>query len=292
MGEFTVDLVSNASMHIHTQNHLAAFTNELLTPIDLDRDYEVALIELFHPALVPSKQMKKSFFRFSVNGKLLLDKIEFSYLQSAKTQDILKIINETIKAHAISKDIHNTIHDTPYADDISHKLIVDKLPSLSLMEDPVKKTKKVGIYPGSVNCGSNETYRLNVIFTDKNFLSLLGFDQDQYFEDIKDPNDIIRAKDTHDKSYNNNLLFIYCDIIGEHRVGDALANSIRVVPLPKENEPKMAAHTFNKPIYFPVKHNRISSISIILTDETGSSIALDYGTVYLTLHFRPQKSSI
>lgn len=286
MTEFTIDLISNASVQIHPQNYLGSFTNELLVPIELDREYECAIIELFHPTLVFNKQTKKSSFDILLNGSPMWEDIEFVYKQEDTLSDICDVLNKVVKSH---EGVSKAIEDFGKTSKLN-------LPSVSLSEQPIDNRKIVTIYPGSVEyetlAGENMTARLNIVFKDHNFLRLLGFEPVDYLEESKDFSTMIRAKYYHDKHLTNNLMFIYCDIISEHHVGDVMANSLRVVALWKENEPRILGHTFIKPIYFPVRHQRISSVSVMLRDETGSSIAFDYGTVYLTLHFRPRRSSI
>ena len=41
--EFTIDLISNASMGIFTNNTMAKFRNQLAQPLQLDGDWQVAL---------------------------------------------------------------------------------------------------------------------------------------------------------------------------------------------------------------------------------------------------------
>ena len=286
MSEFTVDLVSNASNHIHPQNYLAAFTNELMIPIELDREYEVAIIELFHPVLLFKNQEKKTSFDIAINGIVLWSDIELVYKQEDTVSNICEKINKTIKSHDELATYIKSLHKSSQY----------HLPSVSLSEQPGEGKKNAAIYPGSIDYeglnGEKRKARLNIVFTDYNFLRILGFEPADYLKESKDTSSIIRAKYLHDKRHINNLMFIYCDIIDEHHVGDTMANSLRVVALWKEKEPKIYGHTFIKPIYFPVRHQRISSISIMLMDETGTSIAFDYGTVYLSLHFRPKRKNL
>ena len=44
---FTIDLVSNGSMHVYPDNTLSKFQNRIDPPLELDGDWEVALNEIY-----------------------------------------------------------------------------------------------------------------------------------------------------------------------------------------------------------------------------------------------------
>ena len=48
--EFTIDLISNASMGIFTSNSMAKFRNQLAQPLQLDGDWQVALALISFPS--------------------------------------------------------------------------------------------------------------------------------------------------------------------------------------------------------------------------------------------------
>ena len=48
--EFTIDLISNASMGIFTNNTMAKFRNQLAQPLQLDGDWQVALASISFPS--------------------------------------------------------------------------------------------------------------------------------------------------------------------------------------------------------------------------------------------------
>lgn len=47
---FTVELLSNASFNFYPKNTLSAFSNYLATPIELEGEWEVALVEISYPS--------------------------------------------------------------------------------------------------------------------------------------------------------------------------------------------------------------------------------------------------
>ena len=52
MSSFIVELVSTASAEIYPQNTLSAFTNCLPEQLNLEGDWEVALLEISYPSLI------------------------------------------------------------------------------------------------------------------------------------------------------------------------------------------------------------------------------------------------
>ena len=67
MNEFTVHLVSSASMNIFPQNALSSFKNYFNEEINLEGDWRVALSEIIFPAKI--NQVNKSDLKiFSSDG--------------------------------------------------------------------------------------------------------------------------------------------------------------------------------------------------------------------------------
>lgn len=289
MTEFTVDLVSNASMQIHPKNNLSAFTNEFNVPIELEREYEVAITEIFHPSIVKiSTELLETEFEWILDG-VKIGNSAFKYSPSSKIADVLDKFNQAIKEKMKSFKADMQKLAIPGVDFGQDYKIVN--PIVKLSEEPNLPYKSVVIYPGYLNSLGRTNQKLSIFIPDKNFLSYLGFVPSKYISEFKiNPYAASKARYFTENGYDKSLLFIYCDIIAEHHVGDSMANSLRVVPLVRDAEPKIVSHTFIKPIYFPVKQNRITSISVMLTDETGHPAGFNYGTVYLTLHFRPRRN--
>ena len=120
-----------------------------------------------------------------------------------------------------------------------------------------------------------------------NFLNDLGFKKEDYAEFLDNPVSIIfKAKDSPDTSSRADILFVYSDIVREHHVGDVMADSFRAVPLARGDDKFVSAHTFAKPYYFPIRFNRIESISILINDVTGAIMRFKHGRTLVTLHFR------
>ena len=73
MNEFTVHLVSSASMNIFPQNTLSSFKNYFKEEINLDGDWRVALSEIIFPAKI-NKVNKSDLKIFSSEGLKFYEK--------------------------------------------------------------------------------------------------------------------------------------------------------------------------------------------------------------------------
>ena len=95
INEIQIDLVSNASLNTYPANTLSSFTNDLHTPIKLEGEWEVALIEIFHPNVIVKDQTKPvniSMFR-DTGGQVKTRRFPFSYKTNEKIDDIVKRLN-------------------------------------------------------------------------------------------------------------------------------------------------------------------------------------------------------
>ncbi len=52
MESFELELVSSASHNIFPDNNLSSFTNFVSDQLNLEREWEVALLEISHPSLI------------------------------------------------------------------------------------------------------------------------------------------------------------------------------------------------------------------------------------------------
>lgn len=87
------------------------------------------------------------------------------------------------------------------------------------------------------------------------------------------------------------LLYCYCDVIEDQRVGNTSAPLLRIV---NTNTHKFyfgreSTQIFTSPIYLPVQNRDFSTIEIDLRDGTGNAIPFAHGTSAVLLHFRRVK---
>ena len=88
--EFTIDLISNASMGIFTNNTMAKFRNQLAQPLQLDGDWQVVLATISFPSNINN-----------VNSAEIV-----AYVISGAEFDALH--NRTVQLRRICKGIYNS----------------------------------------------------------------------------------------------------------------------------------------------------------------------------------------
>lgn len=122
-------------------------------------------------------------------------------------------------------------------------------------------------------------------FDDFSVLATLGFKEDEYRDALSEFT-VANASTLPVPIVQPNLIFIYCDIVREHNVGDSMSNCLRVIPLTSGDDKTVSSHSFSMPYYFPVRYGMIKSISIKLCDEMGEPIKFSGGRTLVTLKFR------
>ena len=89
-------------------------------------------------------------------------------------------------------------------------------------------------------------------------------------------------------------LYVYCDIVENHLVGDVSAPLLRIVPVQKSGvtQGDVIAHTFSTPHYVPVKRKNFENIQMDIRTDTGERVPFQRGKLTTTLHFRKSRPSL
>ena len=89
-------------------------------------------------------------------------------------------------------------------------------------------------------------------------------------------------------------LYVYCDIVENHLVGDVSAPLLRIVPVQKSGvtQGDVIAHTFSTPHYVPVKRKNFENIQMDIRTDTGEKVPFQHGKLTTTLHFRKSRPSL
>lgn len=86
------------------------------------------------------------------------------------------------------------------------------------------------------------------------------------------------------------FLYVYADIAAPVAVGNTRASILRITTLKSTETNKDLGHRppekYVKIFFVPVSRRRFDTIEIFLSDENGSELAFDEGTVYVVLEFR------
>ena len=283
--EFTVHVISSASMQIFGSNTLASFRNFFNDEIQLSGDWRVALSEIIFPTKI----------EHVVNGDLLAYSLK-GYEDSQKISSDASVISRPYNGEKLSFMTCNF-------DNVNQLLGTIKrtvgLPNFSFRE--IKSTGKYELIFGKYE---------GITFPSEEIPGIVGFTgipdgrgvHIGYKMDSVTSNRLMKSDETKpyfgefpaDLCAGKHLIFIYTNIIGYQYVGDAKAPLLRVIDSKQrlkngsvcELEPTHRI-VFSNLDYKKLLSNTIQSISIELRTETGQLVPFSgTGKVILTLQFK------
>lgn len=282
---FYVDHVSNASMDVHPENTLSAFTNIMSLPIELEEPYEVSLNEIIYP-LDFSQMVEVKYSLISVTKPPKVQKVFegggaiFKYDGSSKLKEIID---------SFAKHVGDFLSGSKFFTPVAGKTGGQVVPASVKIKPAVgydQDKERVYFVNGELSDGK----KISIYFGDDSFLAPLGFDKktfNNFFTHAKG-GDILYAEYPPYLTSRSNLLFINTDIIEGHRVGDTMGRSLRTIPLSRGIYESVQYMSFPNEYFFPLRFSRIDRISIRITDENGENIRFRGGRVFITLKFRPR----
>ena len=273
--EFTIDLLSNASMDVFNGNTMASFRNQLSQPIHLQGEWQVALTSLSFPSNIKNVN----------SGEIVVYKNSMSNPNESS--------NRSGQLRKIRTGIYNSWEDI-----VSDIVRIAKLKQFDRKFDMI--TQKLVL-----TFGKNE----GLSFQDDEIPSILGF------KGTPDPahngfvhigyktnfeNGTPNAPNRHfgifpvDITCGSQLIFVYLDIIEYQHVGDSRAPILKVI----ESERRLRNGSLNTVAPFHHKtytnldfnrllSNNIQSIKVKLRSETGKLIPFTgIGKVVISLKFQ------
>ena len=208
--EFTIDLISNASIKIFNENTIASFRNQLSQPIHLQGEWQVALTSLSFPS--------------NINN---VDSAEIVVYKASMT-DQIESNNRSGQLRKIRAGIYNSWEDL-----VSEIVRITKLKHFDRKFDVI--TQKL-----TLTFGKNE----GLSFQDNEIPSILafkglpdpshsGFVHIGYKKNVENgnPNAPNRhlAKFPVDIRCGSQLIFVYIDIIEYQHVGDSRAPVLKII---------------------------------------------------------------
>ena len=273
--EFTIDLLSNASMDVFNENTMAAFRNQLSQPIHLQGEWQVALTSLSFPSNINNVN----------SGEIVVYKISMT--------DPNESSNRSGQLRKIRTGIYNSWEDL-----VSEIVRIARLKQFDRKFDKI--TQKLVL-----TFGENE----GLSFQDNEIPSILGF------KGTPDPahsgfvhigyktnfeNGAPNTPNRHfgifpvDITCGSQLIFVYLDIIEYQHVGDSRAPILKII----ESERRLRNGSLNT--VAPIHHktytnldykrllsNNIQSIKVELRSETGKLIPFTgIGKVVISLKFQ------
>ena len=270
--EFTIDLISNASMEVFGENTMAKFRNQLSQPLILDGEWQVALSSISFPSNI--NNVNSNGLVVYKNSRLELDA---SNNRSGHLRKIRKGIYtsldqlmDELRRIAQFKQFDFTF------DKITHKLVLQ--------------------------FGANEDFS----FENEEVPSILGFkgikdnSHDGYIHiGYKSHKTLNRHQSDFpvNITFGSQLIFVYIDIIEYQIIGDVRAPVIKII----ETERRLRNGSINTvtPIhhktftildYMPILSNNIQNIKVELRNEAGKLIPFNgTGKVIVGLKFQKNK---
>ena len=148
--------------------------------------------------------------------------------------------------------------------------------TLTLIYSPISESVALTVVSG-----------VRIIISDY-LAKILGLET-EYLNVSKDP--VTTYNGTRVLSPTIDALYIYCNVVEPHIIGDCFAPVLRIVPVSGENG-DIVVKTYEKPHYFPIKRRAFDTIEIDIRDATGRKIPFESGRVVVTLQFKPTPWSI
>ncbi len=94
-----------------------------------------------------------------------------------------------------------------------------------------------------------------------------------------------------DLNRGRRALFVYCSLVHDSVVGDALAPLLRSVPV-RGKYGEVVREVFHQPMYMPLRTTNFDQVEISINSEDGQLMPFNSGVCSITLHFRRVESGI
>lgn len=297
--QFHVTLPSNASMNVHTQNTVANFTTVLPNRIELEGDWEVAMVDFSYPVTwhnVP----KGEFFQIMVmsGGKDVGEgPIRISEGRYESGKDLIESMMQSWRDYW-----EMARRESRYVTHAESKALVDPGTRLTPVERINQKRRDHESAPDTNHASVSMT------FNEKTNKAKIKLTQLQH-ELVLSPRlkDIMSMKNNTwtvprlrwvqetVKTYESetevdinrgcHTIFVYCSVVQDSIVGDVRAPLLRAVTV-RGKTGQTTHESFTRPIYLPLKANNFDTVEVNIKSEDGSLVPFAYGNSYVTLHFR------
>ncbi len=115
--------------------------------------------------------------------------------------------------------------------------------------------------------------------------SMLGLKQDHYGPGIHVGDQVV---DIRQGFYS---LYVYCNVVEPHVVGDVLAPLLRIVPI-RGKDDDLVTRTYENVHYHKLQHRFFDALEVDIRSDSGKRIPFERGKVVVTLHFRRRRSPL
>lgn len=245
--QFYLTLPSNSSMHMFPHNKTSSYVTHLSSPVELDEEYEVALVEMSFPLTFlhfPAKTESITTVRASGRAKVSPLPTRFY----ASPEDLVYHINTSIL-----KGTPFTMGVDPngYCTMTRNNTKLDPDPITQILLTPLLMAMlgfdKADILPQSIS-----PFRINIFQgLPQNMFVYCDVVSDSLVGDTKAP-----------------LLRVVNSRVSSHPYGATCTVS------------------YERPFYLPVNKLRFQTLEIVIRDRIGQKVSFSHGTLICVLHFR------
>lgn len=239
-------------MSFFPDNTVAEFTTKLPEPINLDGEYEVALVELIFP---------HSFYNVhAFDGFFVEAHMDGANLSKYREPSGYFDTEEDFLEH-LTMNTNNKFHSNP------------ELTETNITFGLNQRTRRVVLTvdgPAWVYLTLSQELR-----------ELFGLTDWYYFRS----GSVYNGTKVLDINGGNRLMYIYCDIASYSAVGNTKSPLLRVCDV--SGKPGgMNRITFSRPFYTPIARRQFDTIVINIRNELGEAMPFEFGKSVVTLHVR------
>lgn len=271
--DFYIFLPSEVSRDPARRNTLSQYRTTLPSPLDLNGEWEVSLVEIMYT---------KSWLSFPVSEEIGFDFFTITkdgfFIDSARSARLIYTVPEgNYSVEELFDVIDKGLQGTPFGDKtIYPRLFFDNKKNIARV--------KPGFHTGDRSLAI--VPKFGPLLT-----GILGFTEryETYLSSILFDSLYVGEREV-DLEGGRRSIFVYSNIIEPQVVGNTHAPLLRIVPI--DPHVPLGSHiscSFDNTYYFPLSRNFVTSIEITLRDITGSLIPFRSGRVVSTLHFRQKQ---
>jgi len=272
MNSFYLTLPSNTDENGKTGN----FRVHLPEKIDLEGNWEVALVELLYPYSWNNVHNNKEDYDFNQNtiGLLLNGVAHYTTIEPGYYETIRELQD------AIEQAMINLMRKIRFSDEeFNQKFVVDEnqfgeFEVIKLKFDYIKKKMTLEI----------NTHYVHALMLSKHLAYVLGFKEQVLTKDHV-------AEHAMDLRGGTDALYVYCNVVTNQVVGNTRVPLLRICPI-QGIHGNIIEKTFYSPHYIPVLCREVDHIEIAIKSDTGTLIPFEYGKTVTKLHFRKTRNLV
>lgn len=249
---FYMTLPSNSSMQYYPNNKTCKFTTKLHTPLSLNGDYEVALVEI---------------------------QFQCTWYNVRETNNTITVFNKNTE-DGIPLVLNVTLPTGYY---YTGEELIDMI-NASLDKE---WGQRVGLFYKKSSRKVYVQLRADTgLLIPCSLARMLGFDGECHLlESTESPMPVDPHMEFH-------TFYMYSDIVQYQNVGEVSVPLLRTIAARARKDQYNSVTTYNTPHYVPLKLYNFETIDIILTTESGEVVPFERGKLIVKLHFRERSPSL